>query len=100
MVKLTGGYIGNDVAPKNIRYIAGGKSPNNKKLRNLTPEELREKQIKKKLRELQRKKKKEEKLQAAKGKEHQKCNPPKKRGTTNPQKTKQVFIQSFKKDFS
>lgn len=27
MVKLTGGYIGNDIAPKNIRYIAGGEVP-------------------------------------------------------------------------
>lgn len=88
MVKLTGGYIGNDVAPKNIRYIAGGKSPNNKKLRDPTPEELREKQIKKKLRELQKKQKKKEKLKAAEGKEHQKCISPKKRGTTNSLKTK------------
>ena len=57
MVKLTGGYIGNDIAPKNIRYIAGGGSPNNKNIRVPTPEELRERQIKKKLRELQKKKK-------------------------------------------
>ena len=79
MVKLTGGYISNDVAPKNIRYIAGGKGHKKRKLRDPTPEELREEQIKKKLRELQRKKKKEEKLQAAKGKEHQKCNSPQKK---------------------
>ena len=46
MVKLTGGYIGNDIAPKNIRYIAGGGSPNNKNIRVPTPEELRERQIK------------------------------------------------------
>ena len=72
MVKLTGGYIGNDVAPKNIRYIAGGKSPNNKKLRDPTPEELREKQIKKKLRELQKKQKKKDELQAAKAKKYKK----------------------------
>ena len=38
MVKLTGGYIGNDIAPKNIRYIAGGGSPNNKNIRVPTPE--------------------------------------------------------------
>lgn len=69
MVKLTGGYIGNDIAPKNIRYIAGGGSPNNKNIRVPTPEELRERQIKKKLRELQKKKKKKE-LQAAKTKKH------------------------------
>lgn len=69
MVKLTGGYIGNDIAPKNIRYIAGGGSPNKKNIRVPTPEELRERQIKKKLRELQKKKKKKE-LQAAKTKKH------------------------------
>ena len=69
MVKLTGGYIGNDIAPKNIRYIAGGGSPNNKNIRVPTPEELRERQIKKKLRELQKKKKKKE-LHAAKTKKH------------------------------
>lgn len=69
MVKLTGGYIGNDIAPKNIRYIAGGGSPNNKNIRVPTPEELRERQIKKKLRELQKKEKKKE-LQAAKTKKH------------------------------
>ena len=74
MVKLTGGYIGNDVAPKNIRYIAGGKSPNNKKLRDPTPEELREKQIKKKLRELQKKQKKKDELQAAKAKKLKSIN--------------------------
>ena len=68
MVKLTGGYIGNDVAPKNIRYIAGGGSPNNKNIRVPTPEELRERQIKKKLRELQKKKE----LQAAKAKKYKK----------------------------
>ena len=34
MVKLTGGYIGNDIAPKNIRYIAGGGSPNKKKYKS------------------------------------------------------------------
>ena len=71
MVKLTGGYIGNDVAPKNIRYIAGGGSPNNKNIRVPTPEKLRERQIKKKLRELQKKKKKKE-LQAAKAKKYKK----------------------------
>lgn len=71
MVKLTGGYIGNDIAPKNIRYIAGGGSPNNKNIRVPTPEELRERQIKKKLRELQKKKKKKE-LQAAKAKKYKK----------------------------
>ena len=71
MVKLTGGYIGNDIAPKNIRYIAGGRSPNNKNIRVPTPEELRERQIKKKLRELQKKKKKKE-LQAAKAKKYKK----------------------------
>ena len=69
MVKLTGGYIGNDIAPKNIRYIAGGGSPNKKNIRVPTPEELRERQIKKKLRELQKKKKKKE-LQAAKTKKY------------------------------
>ena len=68
MVKLTGGYIGNDIAPKNIRYIAGGGSPNNKNIRVPTPEELRERQIKKKLRELQKKKE----LQAAKAKKYRK----------------------------
>lgn len=68
MVKLTGGYIGNDIAPKNIRYIAGGGSPNNKNIRVPTPEELRERQIKKKLRELQKKKE----LQAAKAKKYKK----------------------------
>ena len=71
MVKLTGGYIGNDIAPKNIRYIAGGGSPNNKNIRVPTPEELRERQIKKKLRELQKKKKKKE-FQAAKAKKYKK----------------------------
>ena len=71
MVKLTGGYIGNDIAPKNIRYIAGGGSPNNKNIRVPTPEELRERQIKKKLRELQKKKKKKD-LQAAKAKKYKK----------------------------
>lgn len=68
MVKLTGDYIGNDIAPKNIRYIAGGGSPNNKNIRVPTPEELRERQIKKKLRELQKKKE----LQAAKAKKYKK----------------------------
>ena len=68
MVKLTGGSIGNDVAPKNIRYIAGGGSPNKKNIRVPTPEELRERQIKKKLRELQKKKE----LQAAKAKKYKK----------------------------
>ena len=68
MVKLTGDYIGNDIAPKNIRYIAGGGSPNNKNIRDPTPEELRERQIKKKLRELQKKKE----LQAAKAKKYKK----------------------------
>lgn len=71
MVKLTDGYIGNDIAPKNIRYIAGGGSPNNKNIRVPTPEELRERQIKKKLRELQKKKKKKD-LQAAKAKKYKK----------------------------
>ena len=71
MVKLTGDYIGNDIAPKNIRYIAGGGSPNNKNIRVPTPEELRERQIKKKLRELQKKKKKKE-FQAAKAKKYKK----------------------------
>ena len=68
MVKLTGDCIGNDIAPKNIRYIAGGGSPNNKNIRVPTPEELRERQIKKKLRELQKKKE----LQAAKAKKYKK----------------------------
>ena len=68
MVKLTGGYIGNDIAPKNIRYIAGGGSPNKNNIRVPTHEELRERQIKKKLRELQKKKE----LQAAKAKKYKK----------------------------
>ena len=72
MVKLTGGYIGNDVAPKNIRYITGGKGHKKRKLRDPTPEELREEQIKKKLRELQKKQKKKDELQAAKAKKSQK----------------------------
>ena len=71
MVKLTGGYIGNDIAPKNIRYIAGGGSPNNKNIRDQTPKEIRERQIKKKLREKKKKKKKKE-LQAAKAKKYKK----------------------------
>ena len=48
--------------------LQGGR-PNNKNIRVPTPEELRERQIKKKLRELQKKKKKKE-LQAAKTKKH------------------------------
>lgn len=49
--------------------LQGGESPNKKNIRVPTPEELRERQIKKKLRELQKKKKKKE-LQAAKTKKH------------------------------
>ena len=71
MVKLTGGYIGNDIAQKNIKYIAGGGRPNNKNIRVPTHEEQKERQIKKKLRELKKKKKKKE-LQAAKAKKYKK----------------------------